>query len=339
MTISKRSAIGVLSLVGVFLLVGCERPPMDSTQTGYRGTGMNQITNPRLAGSSPSVPVSQPAMSQEGPRASEVFQNVQVLGHLSVAEFTRTMTAMTEWVSPDEGCNYCHLPTDLASDDIYTKVVSRRMIEMTQHIAQDWNSHVGETGVTCYTCHAGKPVPEGIWFADHSEANASNFAGNRDGQNLPVPASAYSSLPSDPFSLLLVASTPDGAASPIRIGSTAALSTGDGGATIQQTEATYGLMMHISDSLGVNCTFCHQTAHFGDWEESTPQRTSAYHGISMVQELNQDFLVPLGSVLPEERLGPAGDAPKANCQTCHGGLSKPLGGAQMAGDYPAFKPK
>jgi len=309
---------------------------MDSTQNGYRGTGMNQITNPRLKAAVPSVPAAQPATSQEGPRAGEVFQNVQVLGDLSVAEFTRTMTAITEWVSPDEGCNYCHLPTDLASDDIYTKVVSRRMIEMTQHIAQDWDSHIGQTGVTCYTCHAGKPVPDGIWFADHSEANASNFAGNRDGQNLPVPASGFSSLPSDPFSQLLEAT--DGA-NPIRIGSTSANPAEGSGATIQQTESTYGLMMHISDSLGVNCTFCHQTAHFGSWEESTPQRTSAYHGINMVQELNQDFLIPLGSVLPQERLGPAGDAPKANCQTCHAGLSKPLGGAQMAGDYPAFKPK
>ena len=59
---------------------------------------------------------------------------MQVLGDLSVAEFTRTMASITEWVSPEEGCNYCHIPENLASDDIYTKVVSRRMLQMTQDI-------------------------------------------------------------------------------------------------------------------------------------------------------------------------------------------------------------
>ena len=37
-------------LVGVALLLGAcgERPPMQSTQQGYRGTGMVDIQNPRL---------------------------------------------------------------------------------------------------------------------------------------------------------------------------------------------------------------------------------------------------------------------------------------------------
>ena len=88
--------------------------------------------------------------------ASDVYKNVQVLGDLSVGEFTRHMAAITAWVAPQEGCNYCHNPENLADDSKYTKVVARRMIQMTQHINADWKPHVAATGVTCYTCHRGK---------------------------------------------------------------------------------------------------------------------------------------------------------------------------------------
>ena len=36
----------LLTLMAV-VLVGCERPPVDSTQLGYRGTGMIDVQNPR----------------------------------------------------------------------------------------------------------------------------------------------------------------------------------------------------------------------------------------------------------------------------------------------------
>jgi photosynthetic reaction center cytochrome c subunit len=45
-----------------------------------------------------------------------VYQNVKVLGDVSVAEFTRIMVAMTQWVSPKQGCGYCHNLQNLADD-------------------------------------------------------------------------------------------------------------------------------------------------------------------------------------------------------------------------------
>jgi photosynthetic reaction center cytochrome c subunit len=40
-------------------------------------------------------------------------------------------------------------------------------------------------------------------------------------------------------------------------------------------------------------------------------------------------------ILPASRLGPAmGDAPKANCATCHNGVYKPLFGVSMAQGFP-----
>ena len=55
----------------------------------------------------------------------------------------------------------------------------------------------------------------------------------------------------------------------------------------------------------------------------------------MVQELNNDYLVPLREVYPENRLGPVhADAPKAACATCHKGYQKPYQGMNVIADWP-----
>lgn len=323
----------LMGLAAVLMLSGCERPPVETTQTGYRGTGMVNVQNPRDEASGDAYPAALPPASAAGPKAGDVYENVQVLGDLSVAEFTRLMTAMTAWVSPEAGCNYCHNPANLASDDVYTKVVSRRMIQMTQHINEDWKNHVGDNGVNCYTCHRGKNVPEYIWFAaDGVQSRMATYAGNRDGQNQPSPAVGYASLPVDSFSDYLVTADDPRA----RVVGDSALATGESGASIQETEAVYGLMMHLSQSLDVNCTYCHNSSSFQNWETSNLARLTAYHGVEMVRGLNSDYLNPLQDAYPDNRLGPSGDAPKSYCLTCHQGQAKPLAGANAVGAYPAL---
>lgn len=314
---------------GALLATGCERPPMESTQLGYRGTGMVQVNNPRLTADAAlhTAPEALPPAEPGGPSAAETYQNVRVLGDLSVGEFNRLMLAMTAWVSPQQGCAYCHAGADLASDELYTKVVARRMLEMTRHINTDWKTHVVDTGVTCYTCHRGQPVPDAVWFRDVGPERMQGSVGWRAGQNAPAAAVGYSSLPLDPFTQYL---SEPGA---IRVVGKSALPPPTG-QSIKQTEASYGLMMHISDSLGVNCTFCHNTRSFMSWDESSPKRIGAWHGIGMVNELNRDYLEPLRETYPQERLGPLGDAPKANCNTCHRGVSKPLNGARLLQAHP-----
>jgi photosynthetic reaction center cytochrome c subunit len=97
-------------------------------------------------------------------------------------------------------------------------------------------------------------------------------------------------------------------------------------------------MMNWSQALGVNCTYCHMTSSFQSWEMSTPARITAHHGLNMVRALNSEYLVPLGPVYPQDRLGPSGDAPKAYCMTCHQGVNKPLGGADAVGAFPSLRP-
>ena len=329
----RRLSLLILPLLTI--LVACERPPIDATQTGFRGTGVVDVQNPRDPKSDDEYPAPLPAVPSEGPRASEIYQNVQVLGDLSVAEFTRLMASMTAWVAPEQGCNYCHIATDLSSDDIYTKVVSRRMIQMTQAINTTWSKHTGTGGVNCFTCHRGNNVPEYLWFdADTEGSGMSAHAGQRFGQNRGAAAVAYSSLPADPFGKYLT----DTSVGRARAVSSAPLSKqGTAYSSIIGTEYVYGLMMHFSQSLDVNCTYCHNTASFQNWSISSPVREKAYHGLDMVRDLNQNYLLPLQDVYPDNRLGPTGDAPKAYCLTCHQGQKKPLGGADAVSSYPSLR--
>ena len=332
MKLDRRArAVTLVALLGT-AVAGCERPPVQTQQIGYRGVAMQTVANPRTAAQIAAkqvLPDVVPAAAAEGgPLAGTVYQNVQVLRDLNVAEFARVMVAITAWVAPkDQACNYCHGGTDLANDKLYTKVVARRMLQMVRDINQNWKPHVGATGVTCYTCHRGNAVPSYVWFKDPGPAHPSMMAGNRAGQNAPAPSVGLSSLPLDPFTPYLNGATP------IRVVSKSALPTG-GGASIKQTEVTYGLMTHMSEALGVNCTYCHNSRSFADWSASTPARVTAWHGLEMVRALNGTYLTPLTATFPPNRLGPTGDAAKVNCTTCHQGVFKPLAGQSMLKDYP-----
>jgi photosynthetic reaction center cytochrome c subunit len=256
------------------------------------------------------------------------------------------MTAMNIWVSPAVGCAYCHAPTrdkdgnvvkdergipiadpnKMDSDELYTKIVARRMLQMTMRINGDWQQHVKQTGVTCWTCHRGNPVPLNIWY-DAPLAESTRF------QGLPNPP-RYA-----PAALAGLTSLPVGVLRPYLAGDTeirvqdGVANTGENGASIKQAEWSYALMFHMSSALGVNCTYCHNSRAFRDWSQSPPPRTTAWYGVRMVRELNAQFLEPLKPTIPHARLGPLGDAPKANCTTCHQGAYKPLLGVSMLKDY------
>lgn len=323
----------LLVAAAAMALAGCERPPMQSDQQGYRGTGMVQIDNPRIEAARAAARVAPPeapaSVPSEGPRARDVFQNVKVLGDLSAGEFTRLMLAITSWVAPpDQGCTYCH-GGNLADDGKYTKVVARRMLEMTRQINAERTAHVGQTGVTCWTCHRGQPVPEQVWFTAPTPKNNRVGPGLGDdaGQNKGVPSIATASLPYDPYTAMLGGG--DDGADGIRVQTETALPSGNR-QSIKQAEFTYSLMNHMSLALGENCTFCHNTQSFQHWND---KRVTAWHGIRMVRDLNAGYLTPLKASFPPERLGPTGDVAKVYCGTCHQGQNKPVGGLAMAAEY------
>lgn len=315
-------------------LAACDIPDSEYTQQGYRGTAMVNVQDASAPMGEVAYPAALPAAPSTGPKAGDVYENVQVLGDLSVAEFTRLMTSITEWVSPEQGCNYCHQGNNFANDDMYTKVVSRRMIQMTQHVNAEWETHVGQVGVNCFTCHRGKNVPEYIWFEEGDAAYGNAVAtGWRDGQNRPSETVGMSSLPTDMLLQYLTVNDNNS----VRLGGNIAGVPGSPDPGIKAAEHTYGLMMNWSTSLGVNCTQCHNSRAFKDWEQSSPARVTAHHGLNMVRDLNSNYLIPLGPVYPANRLGQEiGDAPKAYCATCHQGQSKPLAGSDAITAYPSL---
>lgn len=323
------------------LFAGCwERPPVESEQIGFRGTGMLQTSNPRITEpllSANVLPAALPAVptSDSDVKAADVYQNVEVLGHLSVAEFSRQMAAITAWVAPEQGCSYCHAGNNFASEELYTKQVSRRMMQMTYEINSEWDSHVGQTGVTCLTCHRGQNVPEYIWFQEDGPRTARGMSGKSYQQNHAAMDVGSTSMLSDPFSKYLTAEP----AQIRQISQTALPQAGSAHhqSSTQATENTYSLMVHMSEGLGVNCTHCHNTRAFTSWEQSPPARVTAWHGLRMVSSLNDEYLEPLGPSYPDHRLGALGDAPKVNCTTCHQNVNKPFAGVSMLDDYPQWR--
>jgi len=327
-------ALALFLTIAMFGGAGWTHPPMAVKQTGFRGTGMDLIRtragNEALSEANRAPAPADPA-EPGGEKASAVYENVQVLGDLSAEQFNRIMVSITEWVAPQQGCTYCHSTENMASDELYQKRVARRMFQMTQYINSSWKeNHVHQAGVTCYTCHRGNPVPANIWF-DHPVQGAGRFIPRNNSQNLASPEVGNTSLPYDVYQAFY--QHKETSEDAVRVNATTALPESKG-KPIQDAEKTFAIMISMSQSLGVNCTFCHNTRSVAQWDTSTPNRVHAWYGIRMVRDLNQDYMTPLTSTFPRNRLGALGDAPKINCATCHNGANKPLDGANVIEPYP-----
>ena len=324
--------VGVVAFVLAALLVGYKRTIV--VQRGYRGEGKNLVYNQATIDKQAinnKFPKPLKAAKTDGIKASEAYENVQVLGDLTQSQMARLMLSIKAWVAPDVGCNYCHEAPDYAGDDKYPKRVAREMLRMTRHINADWAKHVAgsaPTGVTCYTCHRGQPIPAQTWYqAPPASELRTGFFNLKPDVRPPTPATHNTVLAPDALSnylleddnIRVIGLTPLAGSNPHRI---------------LQARDTYSLMMIMSESLGVNCNFCHDTRAFYSWDQSSPQRAQAWYGIRMVRDINNNYVAPLYKLLPPERLGPTGDSPKVYCATCHQGSNKPLGGAPMLEYYP-----
>ena len=321
------------------LLAGCEGGMKEWRQTGYRGAGLDQITDvsskAKLA-AIPAPPYVLDASMHGGERATAAYKNVKVLGDLSTEEFNHLMASMNLWIAPGDGetqgCNYCHNPENMASDEKYTKVVARRMIQMTRNLNANWTSHVQQTGVTCWTCHRGNGVPVNKWaFTPESSGGGMMLRGNKHGQNTPDANVGYASLPTNAFADYFQGEQN------IRVASDSSHPSPNHVVPIKNAEKTYGLMMHLSQSLGVNCTYCHNTQSFRAWNLSRSQRNTAWYGIRMVRNVNEEYISGLAPVFPANRKGVFGDPYKVNCLTCHQGQAKPMNGVSMLADYPQLR--
>ena len=91
---------------------------------------------------------------------------VTVLKGLTVPEFDEEMKAIVQALGVN-GCQYCHVRGNFASDEKPPKATARRMLEMTlalnrqffpTFVPPDGGSRLGR--VTCFTCHQGATSPK-----------------------------------------------------------------------------------------------------------------------------------------------------------------------------------
>ncbi len=326
---------GVLFLLFV-ILVPQWRLPGGGTQLGSRASSMIQFNPTQAEAATNRPPPLSPAVPDDFRPVGAAFKNVSVLTDINAGEFMRLHYAMTGWVSPKQGCGFCHAGTDYASDAKPEKQAARVMFAMTRHINAAWRGHVGAGGVTCYTCHRGQPVPSEIWFQSSPSAPKPMIDKQEDWNE--AARTVRNFFPNEGYEEYLLQATP-------AVGqSRTALPTG-GPASAVEVKRLYESMMQMSDGMGVNCGYCHNSRAFADWRQSTPARWTGYSGIQMTRDINRDYLLKIAHLLPESRWlpgnrrvlslpnkdqGPQRGNGLADCATCHHGAPKPLGGAAMA---------
>ena len=288
------------------------------------------------------APAPLPPAPDGGPTAVQTYKNVKVLTDVSAAEFMRLQTALTAWVSPKEGCAFCHTGTDYASDAKPTKAAARVMLQMTRHLNADWSQHTAGAGVTCFTCHRGQPVPPMAWFPSKPRAQRPMIGQQDDWQENADTVRGF--FPDAGFVEYYLGQQP------IAVQSTTVEPSGTL-SSWPEAKRIYEMMMQMSDGIGVNCGYCHNSRAFEDWSQSTPYRWNAWYALRLLRDLNQKYLLPLAQLIPQSRelttetalpvmpmheRGPQHGNGFVNCATCHQGVTKPLNGANMVKDYPGL---
>ncbi len=332
---------GLLAAAAFVLFVPVwNTPPVTSEEVAFPVNTQFVPVATRYALNKPPPPL--PAAAQGGPAATAVYKNVRVLTDVSAAEFMRLQYAITAWVSPKQGCAFCHEGTNWASDAKPQKAVTRIMLQMTRHLNADWSNHVAPAGMTCYTCHRGQPVPGQSWFPDAPEPGHM-MAGDEDNWQ-ESGDTVRKFFPDDGFAEYFLDDQP------IAVISTASIHNGTIGSW-PEANRIYEMMMQMSDGIGVNCGYCHQSRAFQDWNQSSPYRWNSWWAIRMTRDLNRHFLLPIADILPQSRTlehenripviparmsGPQTGEGLVVCATCHFGLPQPLNGANMLKDYPGL---
>jgi len=314
--------------------------PRHGTQLGFPSAVQFAPSAAAAAANKP-PPVLPPAAGDNRP-ATQAYTNVKVLTGTNAAQFMRLQQAMSQWVAGSQGCAFCHAGNDYASDAKPAKRVARLMLQMTRHINAAWRDHVSTAGVTCYTCHRGQPVPSQVWFPTLPPPKQPMIEKQEDWNEDATSVRRF--FPTDGWSEYLLQDTPGLAQS------YTALPTGEASSQIV-VKRLYEMMMQMSDGIGVNCGYCHNSRAFFDWRQSTPYRWTGYSGITLTRDLNRNYLLDVGSILPQEReIARDGREPfvpprekgqepgnaLANCATCHHGAPKPLEGADVVQAYPGL---
>ncbi len=338
------AGLGVVAAAAFIAFVPTWTHPSNSAvQIGPSPTSMLQFKvgktkEPVSQDAPPPLPAAQPDTRP----ATSVYKNVKVLTDVDAGEFMRLQYAITQWVAPKEGCGFCHQGNDYESDANPHKPAARLMLEMVRHVNADWASHVQPAGVTCYTCHRGQPVPAETWFPSSAAPIRQFIAKQENWQEDADTVRKF--FPDAGWELYLLEDEP------ISVQSVTALPSHTVAGPIV-AKRVYEMMMQMSDGIGVNCGYCHNSRVLQSWEQSSPDRWTGYSGLKLTQDLNRHFLLQLARLIPQQReligqtrlpvlpareQGPQTGNGLVVCATCHYSRPQPLNGAAMLPDYPGL---
>ncbi len=313
------------------------------TQMGYRANASVQFeSRAQKAPINVELPDTLPPAAPGGAKATDTYKNVTVLTDVSAAEFMRLQYALTQWVAPKQGCGFCHEGSNFASDAKPTKLAARRMLQMTRYINAAWKTHVQPSGMTCFTCHRGQPVPQEAWFPRQTKPVQPGVDKEDNWNEAADTVTRF--FPNSGFAEYYLQDNPVAGQSVTALRSNRVADT-------VVFKRIYEMMMQMSLQIGVNCGFCHNSRAFADWSQSSPYRWVGYYALNMIRDLNRTYMLPFAQIIPQQSelikqtaipVIPAyqGGQQSGNalltCETCHYRLVKPLEGANMLKDYPGL---
>lgn len=234
-------------------------------------------------------------------------QNVKVLTGMTTTEVWNFMTIyMAGGLQVD--CTYCHNINnfgadgpEIGDDEVAARKDNARLhLEMVADLNKNWITQLSEVEgkqpsgaqIICATCHNGQPQP--VAWADELHALPNDY-------RLPLrDANGNVGTPADIDAALLVTGRDD-------IYSLDA---------VQYNQHT---MYHMSESLGVGCTHCHNSRYFPSWEQP-----AKYYALTMLQ-MNQHILGNYADSMNNQ---------EPSCVLCHQNQVRPPGAVREASALP-----
>ncbi|MFL6216398.1 MAG: photosynthetic reaction center cytochrome c subunit family protein [Blastocatellia bacterium] len=131
-------------MVALFIVAGVAMFALRSPATGAATfeTLMQEKPQPNAQGGQPQQ------------LAEERFKNIQIFKGQPAQNVMRAMQFFTRSLGVE--CSFCHVPHQMDKDDKDEKKFARQMYQIAQYA----NKQIGESRVSCYTCHRGHEKPD-----------------------------------------------------------------------------------------------------------------------------------------------------------------------------------
>ena len=251
-------------------------PGLQPAHAGRRGRGQPGARRPPAAA------------SPDGPKAGDDLPEREGAGRPERRRVhAPRWSAITAWVAPRaRAATTATTPENLADDSMYTKVVARRMMQMTQHINTDWKTARRPTPASPATpATAASRCPANVWFTRRRRTTSANFIGDKAGQNTPADSGGAGLAAVRPVHAL-----PAGRRRPIRVDGTTALPTGNAASHPADRADLRPDDAHVDSRWASTAPTATTRATSATGTAAPPQRATAWHGIRMVRDLNNDYI-------------------------------------------------